>query len=91
MRGHLTEGRGWLERALANAENLPSDVLAQALSGAGILAESQGDYEQAITLHEKALALWRQIGNRLGIAASLTNLGIVADSFGDYDREFLLR
>ena len=86
MRGHLTEGRGWLERALTNAENLRSDVLAQALSGAGILAESQGDYEQAITLHEKALALWRQLGNRLGIASSLTNLGIVADSFGDYDR-----
>ena len=86
MRGHLTEGRGWLERALAGADGLPPDILAMALSGAGILAESQGDYEQAVALHEKALNLWRSTGDQVGIASSLTNLGIVADVFGDYDR-----
>jgi predicted ATPase/class 3 adenylate cyclase/Tfp pilus assembly protein PilF len=90
MRGHLTEGRGWLERALAKADTLPPAVLAQALSGAGILAESQGDYDQAITLHETALGLWRQVGDRLGIAASLTNLGIIQRIYGDYERSSAL-
>jgi predicted ATPase/class 3 adenylate cyclase/tetratricopeptide (TPR) repeat protein len=86
MRGHLTEGRGWLERALTEAQGQPPAVLAQAFSGAGILAESQGDYEQAITLHETALGLWRQVGDRLGIAASLTNLGIIQRIYGDNER-----
>jgi predicted ATPase/class 3 adenylate cyclase len=86
MRGHLSEGRGWLERALAEAGDLPPALLANALSGTGILAESQGDYEQATHLHEKALGLLRLIGDQVGIAFSLTNLGIVVDAFGDYDR-----
>ena len=86
MRGHLTEGRGWLDRALDEADGLPPAVLAKALSGAGILAESQGDYEPAILLHEKALGLWSSIEDQFGIASAFTNLGIVADVFGDYDR-----
>jgi len=86
MRGHLTEGRGWLARALSTADDLPSTVRGKALSGAGILAESQGDYEPAIALHEKAMDLWRQMGDQFGIASSLTNLGIIAQILGDSDR-----
>lgn len=86
MRGHLAEGRGWLQRALDEADGLPDALQAQAFSGAGILAESQGDYEPAIALHEKALDIWRSIGDQIGIAFSLTNLGMVADALGDFDR-----
>ncbi|MBW3634744.1 MAG: tetratricopeptide repeat protein, partial [Chloroflexi bacterium] len=86
MRGHLTEGRRWLERSLAEADDQLPAVLAHALGGAGILAESQGDYEQATDLHVKALHLLRLVGDQIGIAFSLTNLGIVADALGDYDR-----
>jgi tetratricopeptide (TPR) repeat protein len=86
MRGHLAEGRSWLERALSEADGLPPAVHAQALSGAGILAESQGDYELATAFHEQALRLWRELGDQFGIASSLTNLGIIADALGDNDR-----
>ena len=86
MRGHLTEGRGWLERALAEAGQLPPAEHANALSSAGILAESQGDYEQATALHEQALALRRQMGDQLGTTTSLTELGILARLHGDLDR-----
>ncbi len=85
IRGHLAEGRSWLERALAEADDLPPATLAQALSGAGILAESQGDYESAIVHHEQALELWRQAEDKVGIASSLTNLGIIRRILGDYD------
>ena len=61
LRGHLTEGRSLLDRALANAEGAPTTVQAEARRGAGILAESQGDFERATTLHEEALALMRQV------------------------------
>ncbi|MGH2613707.1 MAG: ATP-binding protein [Thermomicrobiales bacterium] len=86
VRGHLTEGRGWLERALNSSANMPPAIQAKALNGAGILAESQGDYEQATTLHEQALELRRQAGDRQGVAASLTNLGIIASIQGNYRR-----
>ena len=70
VRGHMTEGRGWLARALAETDGLPPAVRAKSLSGAGILAESQGDYVQAKALHEESLALARQSGDRFAIAAS---------------------
>jgi predicted ATPase/class 3 adenylate cyclase len=84
MRGYLSEGRRWLNRILTAADGLPAAARAKALSGAGILAEAQGDYEHATVLHEQALALSRQIGDRRGIAASLTDLGIVARFRGDH-------
>jgi predicted ATPase/class 3 adenylate cyclase len=86
MRGHLAEGRGWLERVLTEGDDLPPAVHARALSGAGILAESQGDYGRAKVLHEKALSLWCDIEDQIGIASSLTSLAINADALGDDDR-----
>jgi predicted ATPase/class 3 adenylate cyclase len=86
MRGHLTEGRGWLERGLAKAGELPPAIRADALSSAGILAESQGDYERATALHQEALALRQHMGDRLGTTTSLTELGILARLLGDLDR-----
>jgi tetratricopeptide (TPR) repeat protein len=85
-RGYLTEGRGWLDQALVNATDLPLDLRAQAFRGAGILAESQGDYEQATVLHEAALANARQLGDQLEIAKSLTDLGIMARFQSEYGR-----
>jgi predicted ATPase/class 3 adenylate cyclase len=86
MRGHVAEGRGWLERALAEAMQLPPIIHANALSSAGILAESQGDYERATALQEKALELRRSIDDQVGIASSLTSLGIIHRIYGDNDR-----
>jgi predicted ATPase/class 3 adenylate cyclase len=86
MRGHLSEGRDWLERALASATGVSKILRGNALSGAGVLAESQGDYERAVTLHEEALTLRQQAGDRPGIASTLTNLGIIAGDHGDFDR-----
>ncbi len=84
MRGFLSEGRSWLDRVMTNAAGLQPAVHAKALSGAGILAESQGDYERATLLHEESLTLSRQIGDRRGTAASLTDLGITARYRGDH-------
>jgi predicted ATPase len=86
MRGHLSEGRGWLERALGDAGQWPPALHANALSSVGILASSQGEYAQATALHQEALALRRKMGDQLGTTASLTELGILARLLGDIDR-----
>ena len=44
-RGHLNEGRRWLEEALASSD-APTPARAEALNGACALARNQTDYEQ---------------------------------------------
>jgi len=56
---------------------------AKALDGAGMLARRQGDYAAASALHNEALAIQRDLGDRRGIASSLSNLGIVAREQND--------
>jgi predicted ATPase len=48
VRGHLTEGRQWLEAALARGADAPAALRAKALHGAGNLALPQGDYARAM-------------------------------------------
>jgi non-specific serine/threonine protein kinase len=84
VRGYLSEGRGWLETALASSGSAAPLVRATALSGAGNLAQSQGDYVRVVALHEEALALLRELGDKQGIAGSLNSLGGVALVQGDY-------
>jgi tetratricopeptide (TPR) repeat protein len=83
VRGHLSEGRRWLERALTVHSAADPLWRAQALTGAGRLAERQGDYTQARRLYEESLTLWRALEDRRGIANSLIGLGVVASCQGD--------
>jgi predicted ATPase len=57
---------------------------ARVLDGAGVLALLQGDYGAARALLERGLALFRELGDSAGSAASLGNLGDVARGQGDY-------
>lgn len=86
MRGHTSEGRIWLEEALAAAPSAPPALRARALTGAGVLAQEQGDYACATARFTESLALHRDMGDRQGIAGVLTNLGVVAWYQGDYAR-----
>jgi non-specific serine/threonine protein kinase len=47
VRGHLSEGRAWLGRALETEAPAPAEVRAPALFGAATLAYLQGDFETA--------------------------------------------
>ncbi|MDQ5852660.1 MAG: tetratricopeptide repeat protein, partial [Chloroflexota bacterium] len=86
MRGHLAEGRRWLEQALARDSAAPASVRAKVFSGAGSLAYLQGDYARAAALHEQSLALYREAGDKWGTAFALNNLATQAQYQGDYER-----
>ncbi len=77
-RGYLSEGRSWLEGALAQRGNVPSTIRAKALNGAGILAWTQENYVVAKQFFEECLPLYEGIGDTSGIAKMLNNIGIVA-------------
>ncbi|HWE61630.1 MAG TPA: adenylate/guanylate cyclase domain-containing protein, partial [Chloroflexota bacterium] len=81
-RGHLSEGRGWLDELLADGAGAAS-LRARALRGAGVLAYNQGDFARAVALTEQSLALYEQLGERQGVAATLNLLGYVAVKQGD--------
>jgi predicted ATPase/DNA-binding CsgD family transcriptional regulator len=86
IRGYLAEGRKWLEPALAETRGAVSELRANGLTGAGILAFMQGDHAAAFAFHEESLALHRQLGNAWSVAYALSNLGNVALELSDYKR-----
>jgi hypothetical protein len=68
---YLSEGRGYLERALSGRRSDPTtaSLRARALDGAGWLTGFQGDIGAAKTLVEEGLNLYRQLGDEEGIAS----------------------
>jgi predicted ATPase/class 3 adenylate cyclase len=86
IRGYISEGRAWLERALDNNKGAPIFLRANALRGAGNLVRQQGDYPLAKAMHDESLALFRELGDKLFIARELDALGEIAHYQGDYER-----
>jgi tetratricopeptide (TPR) repeat protein len=85
IRGYLTEGRKRAGEVLAipGAEALPA-LLAKAMSGAGMLAYRQGDFEDARQMFERCLTIETDLGNEAGRANALNDLGNVANMQGDF-------
>ncbi len=90
VRAHFTEGREMLAKALAGAPSHTASR-AMALIGAGALAFSQGDYAAAFAAYLESLGLYRELGDKPGIASALKGLGAVASARGEYTaaRSFL--
>jgi predicted ATPase/Tfp pilus assembly protein PilF len=86
IHGYISEGRSWLDRALANNSISSPYLRANGLRGAGNLARQQGDYEQAKLMHEQSLELFHGMGDeyQLWTARELDVLGEIAQYQGDY-------
>ena len=89
MRGHLSEGREWLEGILGRSPG-ESPARAKAIYGAGVLAFDRGDYAGAERLCEQSLTLYRERGDKLGVALSVDILARLRRDRGDYRRAITL-
>jgi len=90
-RGYLSEGRLWLDRSLA-ASSEASPALARALSGNGVLAHYQGDYNRAEQHCRDALELSRTLDDSEGVAQAYTGIALVRRARGEtQEAETLLR
>jgi non-specific serine/threonine protein kinase len=77
LHDHRSEGREWLERALARSDaDQPSPARAKVLEGAGFLTSDR-------RLGEESVALFRELGDPLGLASSLRTLGFRLTEWGD--------
>jgi predicted ATPase/serine/threonine protein kinase/DNA-binding CsgD family transcriptional regulator len=83
-RGHLSEGRHFLEQALFASEKVVPSVRAKALNGAGVITGLQGDFGQAEALCRESLALLRELRDTAGIAIALWMLGYMAMARSNY-------
>jgi tetratricopeptide (TPR) repeat protein len=93
IRGHLTEGRGWVAQALAQAPAagaLWARLRAKLLNQAGFLAFSQGDYAAASRCHAESLALATgprgHPDDRQALADAYIGLANLAERQSDYRR-----
>ncbi len=87
LRSHLAEGRMWFDRLLA----LPSAAARTAergkgLTGAAGIAYWQNDYSAASAWYEEAESIYRELGDRRGLADALYNTGSMAGIAGDMDK-----
>ena len=90
-RGYLSEGRLWLDEALAVPAEA-SQTRARALTANGVLCHYQADYRRAEELCRAALELSRTLGDPRGVAEALTGLALVRRTRGDYrDAEALFQ
>ena len=85
MQWHLSEGRTFLEQAVAASPQAASRLRARALSVAADLALYQFD-TRAEALAEEGLALYQQVADQSGIASCLHVLGICAMWRGESDQ-----
>jgi predicted ATPase/DNA-binding SARP family transcriptional activator len=86
IRGHWTEGRAHLQKAVARSAGASAYLQSVLLNRAGIFAQEQGDYEQASKLYEECLRYQRESEDKRGISSTLKNLGSLALYRGDSAR-----
>jgi predicted ATPase/DNA-binding SARP family transcriptional activator len=86
LRGHIGEGRAWLEALLEKNEPAPPALRARAYRGAGGLAYYQSDLSHAQRYMEQALALYQEIGDRKWISQTLRNLAVVLSDQGQFEQ-----
>jgi predicted ATPase/class 3 adenylate cyclase len=77
-RGHLGEGRRWLERieALPDGAATPG-AQAGVHAALGSIAYWQNDFATSRAAYEKSLAIWREIGEEGGLQDATYNLGFI--------------
>ena len=88
FRGHMTEGREWLEGGLALTEAQGDTVLrAKAFYAACSLSWRQGDYALCYTQATESVRIWRKHDDRHALANALAWLTLCAASVEDFATE----
>jgi predicted ATPase/DNA-binding XRE family transcriptional regulator len=82
-RGYLREGLAWLDELLPRADGVAAEIRARAYNAAGNLS-GWSDNRGRAARYEACLGLYRQLGDRDGIARALNNLGTTAADRNDH-------
>src|SRR5258708_29605146 len=83
-RGHVTEGRAWLDELLALDSGASAETGARALNAAGNLRRWV-DHLSRAARYVESLDLYRRLGDQDGIGRLLNNLGMVSQDRHDHE------
>jgi len=83
-RGYPNEGRRWLTDLLRGARDVKPQLRARALGLLGSLTRLEGRYDESLSYYERAMALYRELGDDGGIATTLAGLGNTRRFTRDY-------
>ena len=84
--GQLQEAKRWIALALEHEHEFPGRLAAQVVSAARVIAWHEGDHAQTTSFVERALALWREVGDPVGIGKEIVSKGRAAIMTGDWVR-----
>ena len=85
-RGYWSEGRRWLESALADRTERDLNLRADALCGAGLLAVWQGDVDRGSAAADELLTLGADTDSTWARAIGVNIAALVASGRGDWDQ-----
>jgi predicted ATPase/DNA-binding SARP family transcriptional activator len=88
--GHLREAKRWFDRLLTDADDVPLDLLADCLGGAGVIAAESGDLDAARKHLQRGLGYRRELGDERKVALALNNLGQLEEVEGHLDEAMAL-
>ena len=89
QRAYLNEGRQWFERLLAvPGAEVRTAARARGVTGAAGIAYWRNDYAAAEAWYAEAESIYRELGDRVGLADALYNAGTVAAIRGDMPAVF---
>jgi predicted ATPase/DNA-binding CsgD family transcriptional regulator/DNA-binding XRE family transcriptional regulator len=91
LHGYPPDAREWFDALLGSTTEVGRDsvdgnglaVRARALNAAGLRATDHAEYAVAATFHDRALGIWRRLGDTSGLVASLHGVGDTALWQGD--------
>lgn len=89
-RGHHSEGIKWMEDALSAGGSADPSLRAKSLYQLGANLDSYGDWAVGKAHSEESLALYRELGEKRGIASVLNSLGLVNLNNGDPEQARIL-
>jgi non-specific serine/threonine protein kinase len=87
--GLPVDGPRWMKAMLdlaANTFGVQPALYAQALTLGGIVAQMEADAAGSRTLLKRSVALWRPLGDPVGLAMALANLGFDYVAAGDFEQ-----
>jgi predicted ATPase len=82
--GNRREGLAWLSRLLAAGGPVEPAVRAEALKAAGNLTWSLGSHERSVVYLRESLAIFRELGDRRGVAEATRGLGNAVGAQGGH-------
>jgi predicted ATPase/class 3 adenylate cyclase len=88
--GEIETAHSLAERVSAYSQDLQDrGQLAHNLNLLGVLAATQGHFDEAITHFEGALDIFTTLGNRRRTMPLMNNLGVIRESLGDYQQAMI--